>query len=79
MIKITIRATLVALVLAGATGSSFAFTDKDGSDAARQACTPDVFRLCGAFIPDANKITTCLKDNKKNLSPACRAVFSSKK
>ena len=76
MLKI---ATLVALVLIGATSSSFAFTSKDGSEEARQACTPDVFRLCGAFIPDANKITACLKNNKKNLSPACKAVFSSKK
>ncbi|MBU6455048.1 MAG: hypothetical protein KGS72_24975 [Cyanobacteria bacterium REEB67] len=76
MLKI---ATLAALVLTATTSPSFALTSKDGSDEARRACTPDVFRLCGAFIPDVNKITACLKDNKKNLSPACKAVFSSKK
>jgi hypothetical protein len=37
--------------------------NNQGSDAERSACTPDVFRLCGQYIPRAN------------LSPACRAVF----
>ena len=76
MLKIV---TLAALVLMAATSSSFAFTSSDGSDEARRACTPDVFRLCGEFIPDADKITACLKANKTKLSLACKAVFSSKK
>jgi len=46
-----------------------------GSDAARSACTPDVFRLCGQFIPDVDGIVGCLKLQRTNLSPACRAVF----
>jgi len=39
------------------------------------ACTPDVFRLCGALIPDAGRITECLRQNTPQLSPPCRAVF----
>jgi hypothetical protein len=46
-----------------------------GSDAQRSACTPDVFRLCGQYIPDATAIVGCLKTQRANLSPACRAVF----
>jgi hypothetical protein len=46
-----------------------------GSDAERSACTPDVFRLCGQFIPDVEGIVGCLKLQRTNLSPACRAVF----
>jgi hypothetical protein len=41
------------------------------------ACTPDVFRLCGAHIPDANRIVACLRQNTPQLSGSCRAVFES--
>jgi hypothetical protein len=41
------------------------------------ACTPDVFRLCGDQIPDANRIVACLRQNTPQLSGACRSVFES--
>lgn len=41
----------------------------------RQACTPDVFRLCGRYIPDADRIANCLQQAGPRLSPACYAVF----
>jgi hypothetical protein len=43
----------------------------------RMACTPDVFRLCGAQIPDVNRIVACLQQNTAQLSGPCRAVFDS--
>ena len=46
-----------------------------GAPEQRLACTPDVFRLCSAFIPDADKISICLKQNYANLSDACRAAI----
>ena len=52
-----------------------ASTEYQGSDAQRQACTPDVFRLCGQFIPDVTGIVACLKTQKPNLSSECRATF----
>jgi hypothetical protein len=39
------------------------------------ACTPDVLRLCSAFIPDADEITTCLREKNAELSDACRTAF----
>ena len=39
------------------------------------ACTPDVWRLCGAAIPDVDRIVACLRQNTPNLSDGCRAVF----
>jgi hypothetical protein len=42
----------------------------------REACTPDVHRLCGEYIPDRDAIIGCLKQKKKQLSPACRTVMS---
>jgi hypothetical protein len=41
----------------------------------RLACTPDVLRLCSAFIPNADQITTCLIGKNAELSDACRTVF----
>lgn len=46
-----------------------------GSPEDQQACTDDVFRLCGQFVPDEQRIIACLKGNQNNLSPACKAVF----
>jgi hypothetical protein len=42
----------------------------------REACTPEVHRLCGQFIPDRDAIIKCLKQNMKHLVPACRKVMS---
>ena len=42
----------------------------------QQACTPDVWRLCSAQIPDTNRIVACLQRNTPQLSDRCRAVFA---
>ncbi|MES2198041.1 MAG: hypothetical protein V4517_26770 [Pseudomonadota bacterium] len=45
------------------------------SQAQQEACTPDAMRLCGAYIPDVDRITVCMIQRKSQLSPACRAHF----
>lgn len=52
-----------------------AFAFAQGTEEEREACTPDVFRLCGKFIPDAGRIESCLRDAGPRLSPACHMVF----
>src|SRR5208282_2642654 len=47
-----------------------------GSDEARQACTPDAMRLCSEFIPDVPRITACMKARHAQLSAACRLAMS---
>jgi len=42
----------------------------------RQACTPDVMRLCNNYVPDIPQIVACLKRERQNLSPACAVVFA---
>jgi hypothetical protein len=55
-----------------------AFSDEyRGTLEQQMACTPDVFRLCGAAIPDVNRIVACLRQNTPQLSGGCRAVFDS--
>jgi hypothetical protein len=42
----------------------------------REACTPDVMRLCNNYVPDIPQIVACLKRERQNLSPACALVFA---
>jgi hypothetical protein len=65
-------ATLLWAVTAGLPAAA----QEQGTEQARRVCTPDVFRLCTAFIPDPNRITVCLQQNISNLSPACRLVMN---
>ena len=67
------RTMLVALLVGAAVLPAAA---EQGTPDERQACTPDVFRLCGEFIPDASRITACLHQRVRDLSPACRLVFT---
>ena len=72
--------TILALVLsaAGLLGQGAALAqDNRGTMEQQMACTPDVMRLCGAQIPDVDRIVACLRYNMPQLSEPCRAVFSS--
>ena len=64
----------VALALLCATTSP-APSFSQGTLEQRLACTPDVLRLCSAFIPDADEITICLKEKSAELSDACRTAL----
>ncbi len=46
-----------------------------GTPEQRLACTPDVLRLCRAFIPNTDEITTCLRERNAELSDACRKAI----
>jgi hypothetical protein len=66
-------APALALLLAlFASGSALA---AQGTPEQKKACTPDVYRLCAAEIPNVRAITSCLRRQKASLSDACRAVF----
>jgi hypothetical protein len=42
----------------------------------QQACTNDAFQFCQNFIPDRNRVFTCLADNRNKLSVACHTVMA---
>ena len=42
----------------------------------RQACEPDVMRLCAEAIPDRPRIAQCLRANVQQISAACRAMLN---
>jgi len=68
LMGVVVTVTLMA-VSTGASADSLA---------QREACTPDVFRLCSDYIPDRVSIVQCLTRNNDRLSWACRAVFAGK-
>jgi hypothetical protein len=75
------RAHRIFLSFAMATGCGMAFQsaafsqEHRGTWEQQMACTPDVWRLCGAQVPDADRIVACLRRNTPQLSSQCRAVF----
>jgi hypothetical protein len=70
--------SLVIPVACGIACQTPAFSEEyRGTLEQQMACTPDVFRLCGAEIPDVNRIVACLRQNTPQLSGACHAVFDS--
>jgi len=69
------RSVCVLGLLAGAFAYGAGGALAQGSDAERQACTPDAMRLCGDAIPDVGRVTACMKVKYSQLSPECRAVF----
>ena len=61
----------------GITLQSTAFSQEyRGTWEQQMACTPDVWRLCGAQVPDVDRIVACLRRNTEQLSGRCRAVFA---
>ena len=46
-----------------------------GSVDVRQACTPDAMRLCSEFIPDPEKVKTCMLSKRSQLSEQCRTAM----
>jgi hypothetical protein len=69
----------VLAVLATAFAYGVGGANAQGSDAERQACTPDAMRLCADAIPDVVKVTACMKAKYSQLSEPCRAAMSAGK
>jgi hypothetical protein len=65
----------VAVIMLAASMCAANAQENRGTPEQQAACTPDAFRLCSSFIPDADKVESCLRQRKPDLSNACRAVF----
>src|SRR5262249_25518526 len=68
--RIGLTLCLTLSLSTAATSSSFAYSAR-----AQQMCTGDAFRLCTSEIPNIARIIACMRRNKANLSPGCRAVM----
>jgi|SRR5271156_1822958 len=59
-----------SLMLGTLTTACYAYTPQQ-----QQMCTGDAMRLCGAYIPDVDRITACMARQHDQLSDGCKAVF----
>ena len=69
-------ASVAALAIAATSYIGLNAARGEASAEDRQACTPDVFRLCSSEIPNVDRIVACLQKEKPRLSAGCRAVFN---
>jgi hypothetical protein len=65
-------AVVAALLLCATTASA---QENRGTPEQRAACAPDAFRLCSGYVPEPTRVEQCLRQNKPDLSGACRSVF----
>ena len=74
MILKTSRPYIAALaaLLCATTASA---QENRGTAEQRAACMSDAFRICSSYIPDPTGVEQCLRQNKSDLSDACRSVF----
>lgn len=76
MLKYLTSIAAVAVLAATASGGSgVAFAE--GTMQQQNACRPDVFRLCGSYIPNVGEIVACLRGNEPRLSESCHQVMFS--
>lgn len=45
-------------------------------ESAQQACMQDAMSVCSAYIPDRERVATCLISNRTRISPACRSALT---
>ncbi|MBV8850651.1 MAG: hypothetical protein JOZ16_13820 [Methylobacteriaceae bacterium] len=73
-----IKFARTALVLAGLALPASAFAENlagiEISAAEKQACAPDVMRLCAHMLPDANGVLSCMQSKRSQVSLACTKV-----
>ena len=64
-----------AAALATLLCATTAFAQDRGTPEQRAACAPDAFRLCSSYIPDPDRVESCLRQQKARLSSPCSALF----
>jgi hypothetical protein len=64
------RILIAAGLVLGTMSTAHAYTAEQ-----QQLCTDDAFRLCGADIPDVDRVTACMVKHKSELSAGCKSVF----
>ena len=69
------HAALAITILLSGIAQSASAQDR-GTAEDQTACTPDVFRLCVADVPDEAAILACLKLKVTLLGPDCRRVIA---
>jgi len=51
----------------------------EGDDEGRRACMNDALTVCAQFIPDRDRIASCLISNRDRISAPCRTLLMVRK
>jgi hypothetical protein len=62
------------LAILGMTFSSVAVRAEESGG--QNACFQDALSICGQFIPDRERVASCLLSNRGRVSPACRSALT---
>jgi hypothetical protein len=65
----------LAIAVAAAAMPTASYAEDRGSAEQREACTPDVLRLCMSSIYSVKAILACMAKNKDKLSNRCRSLL----
>lgn len=66
----------ICVVMLAGLSPAWADTDKYNiTQQEHQACDGDAARLCLATYPDEDKLLTCMRSSRDQLTPVCRHVF----
>ncbi len=68
----TLRSAALAGLLLAAATAPLAAQDRN---AMREACGPEVARLCPGVKPGGGRIIACFKEKAAELSPGCRSAL----
>ena len=47
-----------------------------GAQEDQQACMNDALTVCSQFVPDRDRVASCLISNRSRISPACRMALT---
>jgi hypothetical protein len=47
-----------------------------GAQEDQQACMNDALTICSQFVPDRDRVASCLISNRSHISPACRMALT---
>ena len=78
MMTVKILVATAALVASLASAQAMNSPEPTLQDKQQAACYGDVQRLCGAAMPDAAKVTDCMKDKRPQVSAKCSAMWDVK-
>ena len=67
-----VRSLLAAAMLASLAGTALAESQRDRQE---KACQADAMKFCKDFVPDEDKIATCMGQHRSQLSVNCGIVY----
>jgi hypothetical protein len=66
----------IALAIAACCAAYTSAPASAGAQEDQQACMNDAMTVCSQFVPDRDRVASCLISNRSHISPACRMALT---